>query len=390
MKNRVPIGERESEELEFKGRDTLRDPNAIGRAVVAMLNANGGEIWIGLQERDGRAVAIEPIERLEEVRRTIRDRLLDTIEPPLLPGEIQLDPIGEPDPLLLIRIIPTDSRKPYAQRKNGGLFFYQRFEDRVRLLSLQEVLSRSRASTEAADGSAIATEEAELRKRRENIQKAQPPSFWVCVWPVARSQLDLRAKQSEITRCLRDASQTGNRESGWNFVDPDSRASPVKGAVRIGSPTGRQTTVWDDGRIEFMVPLGALYWKGDDRSIWPYPLLEFPISVFRLASKIYEGLGPPSRPEVFGDMGLIGIRGWTLRPGSVRSSRFAFEDPHEYTEEPDLVWERPLQLRWSEIMDEPDRCGYRLVARVYSAFGFTEDEIPREFDRQSGRLVFPG
>jgi hypothetical protein len=34
----------------------------------------------------------------------------------------------------------------------------------------------------------------------------------------------------------------------------------------------------------------------------------------------------------------------------------------------------------------PDRCGLRLARAIYARFGFEEDGIPVEFDRQSGVL----
>jgi hypothetical protein len=61
----------------------------------------------------------------------------------------------------------------------------------------------------------------------------------------------------------------------------------------------------------------------------------------------------------------------------------------EYTTGDDLAWEDPLVFSLQEVIEEPDRCGFRLVRRVYEAFGFYEDAIPKEFDRKTGRLVLP-
>jgi hypothetical protein len=51
--------------------------------------------------------------------------------------------------------------------------------------------------------------------------------------------------------------------------------------------------------------------------------------------------------------------------------------------------ESPLIFRFSEICALDDRCGYRRVERVYEAFGYRRDAIPKEFDSASGRLVLP-
>lgn len=48
----------------------------------------------------------------------------------------------------------------------------------------------------------------------------------------------------------------------------------------------------------------------------------------------------------------------------------------------------PLFFAAQELESEPDRCAFRLVARVYEdAFGLLEDNIPRQFDRKSGRYI---
>ena len=47
---------------------------------------------------------------------------------------------------------------------------------------------------------------------------------------------------------------------------------------------------------------------------------------------------------------------------------------------------KPLTFQRDEILDEPDRCGFRLVAQVYDRFEYWEKDIPQEFDRERGRL----
>jgi hypothetical protein len=42
-----------------------------------------------------------------------------------------------------------------------------------------------------------------------------------------------------------------------------------------------------------------------------------------------------------------------------------------------------------EVIDRPDRCAFRVVRRLYEAFGLSEDAIPHEYDREAGRLLFP-
>jgi hypothetical protein len=43
----------------------------------------------------------------------------------------------------------------------------------------------------------------------------------------------------------------------------------------------------------------------------------------------------------------------------------------------------------NEVRDHPDRCGFLLTSRVYEAFGFGLDQMPRELDQKAGRLILP-
>ena len=107
----------------------------------------------------------------------------------------------------------------------------------------------------------------------------------------------------------------------------------------------------------------------------------------RLARLVYEGeLGHDDK--VAADLMLLGLRGWSLRPNSPGGFH-RLNSPHTFTDATDLVWDKPLLFEAQELADEPDRCGYRLVERVYEAFGFRREAIPREFDEASGRLLLP-
>lgn len=108
----------------------------------------------------------------------------------------------------------------------------------------------------------------------------------------------------------------------------------------------------------------------------------------RLGARAHGGCARAAPSWVLGDLALFGVGGWTLRPHSVRSIRYAFRRSEPFSE-PDLVWDEPLRFHWEEIAEHPDRCGFRLVQGVYAAFGFYEDEIPENFDRETEVLRFP-
>jgi predicted HTH transcriptional regulator len=88
-----PVGQRESQHLEFKSKDALKHLASVGREVVAMLNSEGGDVWVGLREADGVAVTLEPIKNLDREIGRLRDHFSDSIEPAPGPGEIDFDKI---------------------------------------------------------------------------------------------------------------------------------------------------------------------------------------------------------------------------------------------------------------------------------------------------------
>jgi schlafen family protein len=93
MNTKIPIGQRENQRLEFKSKDALRHLASVGRAVVAMLNSEGGDVWIGLKEVDGVAVTLEPIHNPDQEIKRLRDHFSDSIEPSPGPQEISFEAV---------------------------------------------------------------------------------------------------------------------------------------------------------------------------------------------------------------------------------------------------------------------------------------------------------
>lgn len=189
-----------------------------------------------------------------------------------------------------------------------------------------------------------------------------------------------------------DPGLTGNRQAGRHFARSSSPPKPAKSRIEweLWSEHWRRTVsrtkVYESGALQFWAALDRL--RGpytEDREIWPLTLLEYTVSAFRMARVIYRGcLGPDDL--VATDLALIGIGGWGLRGGTPEDD-FLTNSPHRL-EVPDLLWD-PESFSFREIDETPDRCGFRLLRRVYQAFGWREEDMPRQFDRESGRLILP-
>lgn len=385
MTDRVPLGEKENLHQEFKSRDALKKLETIAREVVAMLNAEGGMVWVGLRDENDRAVAVETIPNADREQRRLRDYLVDTIEPSPAGREVEVEVVsveGEGE-ILRVRSKPERGRAPYAHLKEGGRLFVLRTSDRVRPMTREEVSERFRtAAPQREEAQKQAAER--LLGRRTAVEK-EPGLFWLGIEPTREIEIDLH--DPKYTEYLMDPAQTGNRRAGWSFAKVTYPLTWRKDALVTNPDDRRFIEIRRDGGLTFGLPLNGL-WRGTEpREIWPYALLEYPVSAFRIARKIYEDK-LQSSDVVLADLALIGIAGSKLRRSSPGTWDFQLEGMVEFRQSESLIWERPLQFPFGEVLAEPDRCGYRLVERVYEAFGYGRDAIPLEFDQKTGRLIF--
>ncbi len=383
--SQIPLGKREDLRLELKGRDALKAPENIAREVVAMLNAAGGDVWIGLRDEGGRAVAVEPIPDIEMERRRLRDSLVDSIEPNLAGEELRIEAVEAEQGGSILRIIlkPVPSHRPYAFLKKGGRHFVTRLGDRISLMTREEIgrLFKDLGSEQA---NAVQSATDRILGTRKAMQEKRKELFWLCFEPAARVEIDIQSR--DLAELFQEPSLSGNRRSGWNFAQLEDRPS-FRGSTLAGDPDAPQyIEVRRNGGLLFQASLETMSWKGEEKELWPLILLEYPISAFRIARHIYQERLRPG-DEVVVDLALFGVRGWKLRSGSPGS--YPALRPRVFSEADDFLLEKPFLFREEEIETEPDRCGYRLVERVYEAFGYRREAIPRELDRESGRLVLP-
>jgi hypothetical protein len=384
MTERVPLGEKEDLHQEFKSRDALKKMDGIAREVVAMLNAEGGTVWVGLRDENDRAVAVEPVPSADQEQRRLRDYLMDTIEPSPAGKEVEVEvvPVEGEGEILRVRSKPGGSgRAPYAHLREGGRLFVLRTSDRIRPMTREELSERFRSSAPRREEAQKEAAERLLRGRAVAGKKSG--LFWLGIEPASETKIDIQ--DQKYTDYLTNPLETGNRPVGWSFrviypptLEPD---------VLVTNPAeSRFVEIRRDGGLTFKLPLEDLHRKGETKEIWPYALVEFPVSAFRIARKVYEGKLRP-KDQLLADMAFFGIHGWKLRPGS--PDDWGPREPREFADSRDLIWERPLAFSFEELEAEPDRCGYRFIQRVYEAFGFGREAIPKEFDRQTGRLILP-
>lgn len=384
MSATIPLGKAESERLEFKGKDAR--PMDIAREVVAFLNARGGEIWWGIREEGGRATAEDALQDAEALKRDLINHLIDTIEPsPAIPGDVTLElvpAIGEGHVMRIKVRELTGDRAPAAQFREQGRRYWTRVGDRLRIMSREEIAAKFRETKPTTE-----RVEDQLLDERRQVQLEKKPRFWMKIQP--SHEWDWQAFDSNdpaLRDLLMNPTASGNRRDGWNVLHELKEPKLRSNGVRHGYDDEEYVELQKTGSLELRVPLERFHWKGGERELWPYALLEFPVSLFRLASKFFETWGAEQTGEVLVDFTFVELRGWSLRRGSPRRPRYGLA-PEIYGEFDHLAPPKPFRFQREEVVAEPDRCGARVIAFVYEAFGYGEDAIPPELDREKGRLV---
>jgi hypothetical protein len=397
----VPLGKREGLHLEFKAAEALKDPEKIAREVVAMLNAEGGEVWIGLREEDGVAVAVEEISDPEVRRQSLRDFLVETLEPSPSPQELDLDLVpSTKGSVLRLSIKPEPSRKPYALLRKVGRSFWIRIADRLRVMDREEIRESFRGSK--PDAGELRRAEDTLKSDLEALQREASRDrvgvFWLRILPVPPYSLSLDALRDG--NLLLDPRESENRRTGQTFFQAGGRPHLQSGRVILGENDEAAFSIYRHEGLKLRLPLDkfhAGHEPGASKPLYWLTLLETPVSIFRLLSKMLktESLWekPLARDELFVcSIALFDLEGWTLRPFSPNLhyidgwGNYLLQNPRPSSDQ-DFILAKPLAFPLDEVRDHPDRCGFKLITRVYEAFGLGLNEMPREFDQKAGRLI---
>jgi hypothetical protein len=381
------LGKDENDRREFKEAEALRRPANIGREVVGFLNAGGGDIWIGVEEKEGRAVGFQQIADIDRSLISLRDHLIETVEPQHQTDEVKLDAKGG----LIHVTVEKGKNPPYAQR-DGGRRFWIRIGARLREMSREEI---GRKFAEALK--AHSTREDRVAEIAEKLRKDQAsvalekPQLWLRLVPTESLDIDFNDEQNkqQFRTWLTDPSATGNRRSGWDFVH-DMAPRFLGDQVRHGNDDDyMRTQITEQGQITFRVHSDSLrQLVGAVSSFAPYALVEYPVSVFRLMAAI---LGRHAEAhanlQVVAGLVISGIRGWSLSPGSPREPARLSEGPKTFENDVLEIDPERLVFAANDLKENPDRCGLRVARLIYGRFGFESGAIPPEFDQQQGRLL---
>ena len=386
------VGRQETRTLEFKSADSLKEPSRIAREVVAMLNAKGGAVWVGIPEINGRAAHPESIPDVDQTREALRNTLLDTIEPSPTDDEVRCEVRGG-----VIRVVVKGNGpgRPYALRKDQGRQFWIRVDNIVREMSRPELVrafnGESRSDQDEADQAKRRLDEDWLTEHRRGRQR-----FWCELIPVPRLAVDARnaADGKFLQTLLTDPKASGNRSNGWSIVYFHDRLPKIRsdGSVMHTFGEGKNEHVAEigaDGAMTFAIPRSRLERDWDEEGIFPFALVEFPVSAFRVAACVLEHFAGAETEgsSVICSAAMGDIPGARLRPGSPNQPLLPWKQFGGLREDRFLV--NHLVIQASELISNPDAAAYRLIWAIYEQFQLDEEDIPLEFDRKDKILRLP-
>ena len=407
MSNRIPIGQREGQRLEFKAMASLRKPESIAREVVGMLNAEGGEIWIGIgEDSNGIGTEIQAIPEIEQEHARLVDVLLDRIEPSPAADEITIQTrVLENGPLLLVEVHPRSDNAPYAMLRQSARLYLRRMDARNVPMSrdeLREAFSRDLISNHQGRDRERESLRLFLEERNKRIGSTEP-GLLLMIRPTEPISLDVQSPL--MGELMTIPERTDNRRQGWTFINPYQGPQLDKEGIRTEVEKRIHLRVYANGTICSWVCMQQLNWsarehvysqKGLDPSlaIYPFALLEYPVSMFRFASRVFREPILTASPvrnttEVLADLSLLGIEGRSLGPHSPDSIGYLTNEHAVFKDGSALIRDEPIRFTMEDLRTNPDRCALRLIRWIYQGFGYSSSEIPRQFNQETGRLIIP-
>ena len=381
---KIPIGSSEGIQLEFKSAAALTQSSSIAREAVGMLNERGGAIWIGVLENNGIATSIDPIDDADTAAGALRDSLIDLIEPTPANSELAVEVVD--DVTLRVVLKPQQQRKPYALLKGGARHYVVRVADRNRPMTRDEI---AKLFHDTSGASELEATRQRLLEVKNSLVKEAAERFWIRYESLVECDID--PQNPKLESYLREPGVTGNRQYGWTFVVPDKRPLLSKGRLWTCIEDYMEVSIYRTGGIELIGKMEMLHHKGEPKEIWSLTLMEYCASVARLAGKVYTNHSD-LKPEdtVLVDLAFINVREWGLKPGSPRSLNYMMEDLSYFSEMRDLVWNDPISVTINDLAEYPDYVAFRLIRRVFEAFGYREEAIPSEYNREEKRIMWPG
>ena len=404
--------------IEFKRQEYRRDPNdnekhkrEICKDVTAMANAEGGYIFIGIQEEDGIAQGFFSVDKFEEIENDVRNVCRQSIEPAIQHLEVKTRTFewnGKDVTLVIIHIPPSDFR-PHGFRWKGSINFVRRIGDHTTEFPMSELgeafsvrhypliigqldgkldtilryMSRNRRSLMSPEDDALDQDDVDslLRLMQLRFKNAISGEPYYRIFAVPMTELlkpDAIPTDDELVRhILKDPPNV--RKTGFGFIGV-KRIEPLEEGIKGVDVWGYEVLLLKNGFLELRTPLSStqFQWYKQERQIpddshwlYPYGLCEYPVTFLRLVKEIYSAAGVDSQIHV--QQEYHNLHGFILVGGHPRNPGFGlFEHHHRrYQSTGAIVSKQTISLDFV-----PDHVAYDFIKEVYAAFELGPEAIP--------------
>jgi hypothetical protein len=413
--------------IDFKQQDYHRDPTdsekhkrEICKDVTAMANAEGGYIFIGVDEKNKIAQDFFTIPDAAKVAQSIKGICQQYIDPPILNLEVERYPYSlqwKNTNIELVTIhIPPSERKPHGFRSRGTINFVKRDGDATREYPITELIQDllvsynppimsqidskltsilrntrvERRNSISPQDDPLEQMEVEnllhLMKLRFDETIAEQPYYRILAVPQELNSDKVDTRSGDIRKIMYNPPDRRYGNFGVTGILEREKLSSYEG---ISGPnvTGGEITLLKNGFLEVRCPLRdtQFQWRREESTIstdwlYPYAVCEFPVTFLRLVKEIYEASGIDSK--VFIQQEYHNLTGFMLVGGSPVSNAFGiFQDGR-------CVYESSRPIISKRTVDPnfiPDHIAYDLIKDVYDSFGFNEKWIPA-FD-ENGNFI---
>ena len=391
--------------------------------IASIANGGGGYLLVGIRDDGkGRAQVFEDPGDTTRIAHSIRDQCLEHIDPRIDGLAIQQRTV-DGHQLVVVRV-PVSARTPHMVTFQRGTHFCTRYDDGKREMTLAEIrsaftedlLNRRLSSIELGVSGLARPRAAERREELAGLMRAGEPlarlaavsgedlsrvdaeafriaigtraGFYLSATPDRLDRRSVDVDRDEIRAMFRHA--PGSRRGGWIVTNTYAEVERFAEGIRYRNGTLEVgiLELLTNGHLRYACLLGEnFYWRMPAEEvarrprIWPYPVVEYPLSFFTLfqaVARVCE-LRPPFHVRVE----YHNIAQHLLPPGP--PTEFGFLRGHEA---------RPYShtnLVLSASVDPPFEAHavtYQLVRDLYAAFGYGTDAIPF-WDEASQRFNLP-
>ncbi|MDE0637684.1 MAG: ATP-binding protein [Candidatus Poribacteria bacterium] len=426
------IGDQEEDlQIDFKQLDYEKDSKKpekhkyeICKDVAAMANAAGGYILIGVNENNRIAQEFFNIENAAGVAQRINDICLQYIKPRIPGLEVREYHLTQENKDLVIIHIPTNEMRPHGFTLNNTItnIFVKRYNDTIRDYPTDEMLEdySQRSPTKPEELIINRIDELETKLipiirsfQRERMDSITPednaldvenynelvrimnlrfdevisdePYYRIFTLPKVLNPDAVSTEDQHIREILYDPPNR-RRPAGFGVTGLyDQEVSQTREGINGRNLTGGEIILLKNGYFEVRCPIYNQFQRGwgspqfaipnSIKWLYPYVVIEFPVSFLRLVKDIYNESGIKS--DIFIQQDYHNIIRYALPKGAPTHPTFGVF-LHE-----ESVYEKsdPIHFeKWVSNDFIPDHEAYGLVKHVYADFGISDIRAIPAFD----------